>query len=728
MIPLYHQQIEPPIKPSRRGIAGAKWEAVGRLAGQVEQIAAAFGGRFIELANRNQVKNAIVKARDRWRGFMAEIEKDPDYAGYGEKFDTFYSGLREELQKEVKLPRAKQETESQLSGMREEWLDSIGRISDKRAIEDARSIRLQALNQAVQDRDSLRVMAELRESQGAMEFDAPDLAKIKETAIQEVIEGQTMDYARLLDDEGPLWLLGQEAQDKFSMEVSPEEHYFLDAEARNKLAVELGHERTNRRAAEEAADFKRRKAVLDFVQNEIRSGKLVSVDQLTDPEYQTQFEQKYAIAMGLTDEDRDTIENILADRANAREKDREAYSDEVLKIVEDAINAGDVATAQGYLGDLVAGGYSVDSMGRPDPDVLRYMEQLKRMAGGEALTGFDKDANRLWGLARDGRLAELRKELPGFLEKYSDKRGREEHQQLMNELQQQEQEREARGKTQAEEEMQSKYNSYFWQIFNSDTISVDELQKLDAWRYRNYPRNERDKNAAGIRESTFVSWGKLIETKIDLLQKRATDLRGREKTMGEERIRTYWNTRLKPLEGATTARGAKAMGEMQNKRDAMVLEYLQAVKDENVNPVEKAQELINAEAQIDVQTQFGPQYKQPAIPMQTTGGELMRQLGLGGTAVPEAAGQPAAPESITFRGEQYGRVQAAPMRQLGQARKTLGDFSRYAKYENGNLVIKRNKKTGELALYDSILKQYVKVDEARLQQFAAAWAVVQKYE
>jgi hypothetical protein len=94
----------------------------------------------------------------------------------------------------------------------------------------------------------------------------------------------------------------------------------------------------------------------------------------------------------------------------------------------------------------------------------------------------------------------------------------------------------------------------------------------------------------------------------------------------------------------------------------------------------------------------------------------------------EAAPPVRGPETLTFQGQPYGRVQTEQQRDVGSAKRALTDFAKYAKYDDGNLVIRRNKKTGQLDLFDSLTRQWVKTDEARLQQFASAQAAVRKYE
>jgi hypothetical protein len=241
-IPIYNQQVAPPHKPSRRGIAGAEARAAGQLAAGVEQVGFQFAGRMFELANRNQANDAANKARDRWRTFWSDLQRDPEYADYGKKLDEFYTGLREELGQGVKFPGAKRETERQLGALRQGWADNVQQLSDSRAIDHARTLSVQSINQAIQDRDIPRLQALLAEARKTMQFEASDLAKIEDTAFNEVIRDQTMDHARLMGPQGVEWLAGDEAEAMFAQETGPGVRYALDADTRLKLADELAQE------------------------------------------------------------------------------------------------------------------------------------------------------------------------------------------------------------------------------------------------------------------------------------------------------------------------------------------------------------------------------------------------------------------------------------------------------------------------------------------------------
>ena len=67
-------------------------------------------------------------------------------------------------------------------------------------------------------------------------------------------------------------------------------------------------------------------------------------------------------------------------------------------------------------------------------------------------------------------------------------------------------------------------------------------------------------------------------------------------------------------------------------------------------------------------------------------------------------------------------------RNVAIARQTLTNFAKYVKYPNGNLLLKRDKETGQMSLFNNLTRQWVETDETQLQQFASAQAAVRKYE
>jgi hypothetical protein len=211
--------------------------------------------------------------------------------------------------------------------------------------------------------------------------------------------------------------------------------------------------------------------------------------------------------------------------------------------VSDAIKAGDRETAKRYLDELVDEGYAYDAQGRVDPEIRRYIEQYDRMQAGGEITDFDREANRLWGRIRDKDFAGMREDLARFLKQFPDKQGREEHQQLLNELQTEESRMEsAAGETQTKEDMKAEYDEYFYARYDVSGITLDQLNTLDRWRYDNYPANKKDPTLPGIDTATWRTYGRLIEAKKKELQ--APEI-ARRKTVvdaGEDKIIAWYKT------------------------------------------------------------------------------------------------------------------------------------------------------------------------------------------
>ncbi len=246
MFPIYNQQVAPPHKPSRSGLAGAQAQAMGQLGQGIERVGgvlAGYAGRMLEVARRAQLNEAVAKGRERYRTFWSELQRDPDYASYGKKYEDFYTSLREELERGAHLPGAKREIEFKMEQLHQDWGDQVGTFSDTRAIDAARTVRVQAINQAIQDKDPDRVLEQIREAGQGMEFEASDLAKLKDAGLREVIRDQTMEHARLMGAQGPDWLNSDEAEQLFAQQLGPEERYSLDKDTRQKMAEDLAQER-----------------------------------------------------------------------------------------------------------------------------------------------------------------------------------------------------------------------------------------------------------------------------------------------------------------------------------------------------------------------------------------------------------------------------------------------------------------------------------------------------
>jgi hypothetical protein len=175
-IPIYNQQVAPPHKPppprpspisikaAAARIKGAEAQARGAFGEQLQKIGSAFAGKLFDLAAKNEVGDALITASWRWQKFGRELQEDPEYAAYGDKFRTFYEGLREDLVGAAKLPRSKKEIEGRLEALRVDWGGQIQSFSDKRAIDDALTVLLRGINTDILNRDAGALNARITEA------------------------------------------------------------------------------------------------------------------------------------------------------------------------------------------------------------------------------------------------------------------------------------------------------------------------------------------------------------------------------------------------------------------------------------------------------------------------------------------------------------------------------------------------------------------------------------
>ena len=241
-IPIYNQQVAPPHKPRQPGgisVAGAEARAMAQFGQQLEDTGRAFAGTLFDLATRNELNQANVTAQERWLEFRRSLEQDPDYGSYEEKLTEFARNVRDEIGLSLKFPRAKREIASHLQELLVDWKANVGELADQRAIEHARTLGIQAVDQLVQNRDLeglLTVLDDLRAN--GVFFDA-DLAKIKDTAVMEMLQGQAMDTAVEMGADGVTWLLSDGAEAMSTTELPDGQTYRLDRDARGALAKKL---------------------------------------------------------------------------------------------------------------------------------------------------------------------------------------------------------------------------------------------------------------------------------------------------------------------------------------------------------------------------------------------------------------------------------------------------------------------------------------------------------
>jgi len=450
-----------------------------------------------------------------------------------------------------------------LEELRLKWEGTVQQYSDSRAIDHGRTITQQSINQAIKEMDINRALAEIGNAREAMLYTEEDLATLTETTVNEIIHDQTMNYARMLGDEGMLWLMNDEAGEKFAIDIEGQQ-FVLDQETRNDMAADLGTERSNRKKAEDAATWQSRKIMRDYAQEQIESGKLTNIEQLYDDEHQEEFINQHGFILDLNEEDKNSIRQLLADRATTFEKDRETYSDDMLEIVSDAIDEGDVETARRYLDELIDEGYAHDAMGRVDPEIRRYIEQYERIQAGGGLTEFDRDANALRTKLRAGTLT--RTDLGAFLEKHPAKEGRVEHDKMWNELEQLRRERESeKNQKQTEETLDAEYDEHFYSVYDDPEVNLSQLEELDRWRYDNYPKNKKDPTLPGIEQSTWETYGRLIRSKKKELK--APEIQRRKSVVddGEKKIMDWYAPKIKDEAELNPDEAARLRTERNNK-------------------------------------------------------------------------------------------------------------------------------------------------------------------
>lgn len=615
-IPIYGQQVGVPHKQRVRPIQGPNVEAEmartrGQVAAQVEQTTATFAGTLFELAANNERNDALVKARDSWSSFWGELQGDPDYTSYREKFDSFYEGLREDLQKGMRMPRARRETQTQLENLRVDWGENIRRLSDERAIEHARTIRVQAINQAIQDLDADRVVAELRESAKTMEFSESDLAQLKDTSIRQVVERQTMEFARILGAQGPLWLTSDEAREKFAVELGPDERYTMDPERLNNMAQQLVAETGNQQRAQEMADLQQRTESYKKAEQLIASGEITSADQLRDPEYGFFF----------YDEDYRNLENVLRKNAEDFEKDREAYTDDALKIVSDDIEAGDLQAAADRINDLLMRGYGYDLQGRLDPEIERAMAAVDRATDGGG-SEWDKAVVDM-ELKLIGRTANLT-DVETFQKQFPTEEGQKKAEQFREDVEQMQRDQAAKAKERAEavdEGLRMDYLTHFSAVIDDPKVKPKDLYELKNWIRSNHPYDAKDKNKEGIPTSWKLQWDRQIDNKLEELQKASLGLRMQSVQSGEKILNAYFDPKIKEAqelaEGARFRKSQKwdEVWKLVEAKNGFLNEYNTRVKDAE-NPLGFAREMLAPLIDKGIEEAFKRKWElQPEEPM-----------------------------------------------------------------------------------------------------------------
>lgn len=711
-IPTYDQQVGAPKPPRLRqqvNVEAAQAGAIGQFAQQASDVVSGFAGRLADLAAQNEINQSVIKANDQWRGFWSELQKDPEYTTFQEKFDTFYRGLHDDLYGKLRLPRAQMALDTHMTEMKSEWGNRVRDYSDDRAIDHARVITRQSLNQAIKDLDVDWALGVIRDAQNSMLYTEEDIAKLTDTALNEIIHDKTMNYARMLGDEGMLWLMGDEAGKKFAVDLE-DQQFSLDPETRNNMAAELGTERSNRKKAEDAATWQYRKTMLDYAQEQIESGQLTNVEQLYDDNHQEEFITRHGFMLDLDDEDKDRIRGVLTERAEAFEKDREAYSDDMLEAVSDAVKAGDAETARRYIDELIDEGYAYDAMGRVDPELRRYIEQYERLQTGEGLTEFDRDANDLRARLRARVLNEG--DLERFLAKHPTKEGRLEHDKMWDELKQLQRDRESgESQKQQEEELRAEYDEYFYSRYDVSDITLDQLETLNRWRYDNYPQNKKDPGLPGIDTATWRTYGRLIEAKKKELN--APEIQRRKSVVddGERKIIDWYAGKIKEESEFSPVEANR----LRTERDNKVREYHDLLDEKGVeDPISLADFLLTEPRRDRIKKDLGLFSGK----REQTDVEFFTQHG-----VPELIpqGQQATVAAQEYAAIRRGETQPPPVpppsAKPPTPAGTMAQFEVFRKREDGSLDIASNGR--ELRVYDTSTGQWVPIKASQVLLYEA---------
>lgn len=520
---------------------------------------------------------------------------------------------------------------------------------------------------------------------------------LKAQLVAKVNGDNALKRAREFGAAGPQFLIGEEAR----------EMYDLTEQQAFALAEKLADEQVLAKKYKELKDWPQRDASITKAEGLINSGDIRTVEDLRDLKHE----------LFLYPEDYDNLENVLRARADAVEKDREAYSDDMLETVHDAIKAGDADTADRYLNELLQGGYGRDKYGRLDPEVRRAMEALKRIAGGEELNEWNQRTIDLWLKVNDKTIG--REDLETFLKEGENLEGgtaentRQEYRMLLNELQEIEREAkadQAKAVSDTEERMLLEYQDYFDTIFYAERVKRDELVKLKQWMRGNYPMNSRDKSKPGIPQAKKTSWERMIDTKIEQMDSEAYQQKKEMIGMGEDRIQAYFKGRIDPLRGVTNKRSVQKLFKAMDERDSILLQYWQ-LAEEAEDPIQAAVQLLNGMVNADIERAMGPDYAgtPSAVP--------------GGVGVPELP----ATEGINLYDMYIGAFDYAQQNKsaaLQNADAITRRYGHFQKRSDGKIWTKSNDETGETIAFDTLKRQWVHVEWEDIAEFNDAWEIL----
>jgi len=670
-IPIYSQQIGAPKPPRLRkqvSAAAAKAQAVGQLAGQVQQVGTAFAGRLFDLAAQNELNEALVGARDQWQKFWSDIQKDPEYTSYGDKFKTFYDGLNEDLSAKMRLPKSKLGLRQNLDEFRLKWEDTIERYSDDRAIDQSRAIRRQTINQLIREQDTDGVMRQLQESRANMEFDEQDLATIQEAAIPQIVQDQTMAYARGLGDVGVSWLLSDDASDKFAYQVG-DSLYNLDPDTRKSMASALQSELNLRKAQGMAATDERRDKQYREAALAIKDGKLTDFHGLYD---KNQFPD-------LTIPDIRSLENELEYKIREAEDKILDQKADVVSDIKAALDFRDFDYARNLLADEIASGY-VDAN---DEDIKRLQYIIEKAATPVTDAETEKEVNKtrieLMLLGGDPGIEQA---LVEHAQLYAPQKDTSD---FVSHIREQLEQREREARTRAEQEKVLKTTlgaiEHFEEVYYKEDVTEDELKELRTWT--------RDNFGSTVGPDKKSTWERMLDDKVETLQKPEKERRDTLVKAGEKKIVDWFAASIKD-------KNIEEANKLRTKRENMLRDYGNRVGEVD-DPIVLADFLLNPVAREKVgqvlSRVFGGEPRR-----EETDVEYFGRIGL-----PEYAEKAESAVSVLEAQRAKGVPPGKPMETGIGAR-----FEVFRKREDGSLDIASNGQ--ELRVYDTSTGQWVPIE------------------
>ncbi len=582
---------------------------------------------------------------------------------YSDQFQEHYTQILEDHKSKI--------SDAQVRSKFEEWMadyaaKAYGDYLTAGLNRDAKRA-LARFNAAIADDIEQRDVNALRthiEAAVAAQVYSPDAGNtMLEEKSAQIHEANLLDYARNLGDKGPVYMTAAGTADQWS--VTPERAKVLSRKLMDEINL--------KRQAQEVADAEPRREAFLKAAELIKAGKITTEEELRAKTWTLPDGTTYTPK--LYEEDYANLTKVMAGLANKAAEKREKYKSDVLNIVADAIQAVDVPSARHYLDSLYQQGFD-----KGDPDLVRAEEKLRRLTPGA--TGWDKDVSdiELRIIRGTATLADP----DWFQQRYPTEKGQEKAEEFRRHIQ----EMLDRRKKGPEEDPQQTalYRDYFDRIFYADDSTagrMDELRHLETWRRDNFPTKACDPSKSGIPDTEYDSWGRMIDSKMKDLREAGSKQRAPLLKAGEDRIRTFYDTLIKPKLGSDNRRVMAEVLKLMNDRDAMIENYKEKAKDSD-DPDQEAIKLLSPLMSSEINRAFGPDYGK--MPQVTAAGEL---------GLPATTG--AAMRELLLRGSQQATVQTAKAPEIsraqGRAQRTIDKYSNYRKLDGNKLFTQVNTQT-----------------------------------